>query len=710
MMGRDWTRNAMSPERDPPTRWQVKGGNNRRRTGRETANPSKEDVNIKWSTPLGSLCISEPVVANGLVWIGTNNDWERGSTDGTVLLCLRESNGEELYRYFSPRLPGGNAVDWTTFPLGCSPLIEGNHVWFTNNRCEVICLDISSLLADGKSKPTVAWKVDMREDLGVAPHGSIMFLARSCSVASYQDWIYVVTNNGVDRAHREVIAPRAPSLICFNKTNGDVVWEDNSPFDRILHGQWASPLVIEVEGRPQVIVPQGDGWLRSFDPAGDGEGGSKVLWEFDMNPKSSKWELHGRGDRNNILATPVFYDGRVYIANGQGPDHGEGVGRLCCIDPTKSGDISSELAVDANGQILNLSESLDRREQVLKKDERAIVNPNSGLVWEFGGIDQDGTITGRRGEYIFRRTFANVAVWDGLVIAPDLTGYVHCLDARSGKRYWEYDTLASIWAAPLIVDGKVYIADEDGIVTILRLSRELHKVEAIEMGPSIWVSPIFVNGVLYVTTNRNLFAIESQPPASGDNTNEREEASLLPMKVDRFEQRIAKKGKNRAPDAIFVPTPDDVVEKMLDLAQVTENDVVCDLGSGDGRIVIAAAKKYGCHAIGYEIDRELVAVSRENVQEAGVEELVRIEHEDIFARDYSEVSVVTMFLPSRVMDRLLPRLARLKPGSRIVSHHFSFSDIPPDETLDLDSKEDGSKHKVYLWNVPLNQPVRRRGT
>ena len=99
----------------------------------------------------------------------------------------------------------------------------------------------------------------MHEELGVWPHGSIMSLTRSCSPASYKNWLYVVTNNGVDEAHVNVIAPRAPSLVCFEKDTGRVVWEDNSPFDNILNGQWASPLVVEIDGQAQVIVPQGDG-------------------------------------------------------------------------------------------------------------------------------------------------------------------------------------------------------------------------------------------------------------------------------------------------------------------------------------------------------------------------------------------------------------------------------------------------------------------
>ena len=701
MMGRNGTRNAVSPEKNPPVYWQVKGGD-LLVEGDEGAESSDENVNVKWSAPLGTQCISEPAVSNGLIWIGTNN-YSRSERlpDGTVLLCLRESTGEELYRYFSPRLKEGRAVDWPTFPLGCTPLVEGDRLWFTNNRAEVICLNIAPLLGEHKGDPEVIWKVDMREELGVSPHGSIMFLSRTCSIASYQDWIYVVTNNGVNEAHLEVVAPRAPSLVCFNKKNGEVIWDDNSPFDRILHGQWASPLVVEVSGRTQVIVPQGDGWVRSFDPAGDGDGGSRVLWEFDMNAKASRWELGGRGTRNNILATPVFYDGRVYIATGQGPDHGEGVGRLCCIDPTKSGDISSELVVDPNGQILDLGKPFGRRDQTLEEGERAIANPNSGLVWEYGGVDQDGTITGRKGNYIFRRTVANVAASDGLVIAPDLTGYVHCLDAKTGKRYWEYDTLAAIWAAPLIVDGRVYIADEDGDVTILRLSRDLESPVTIGMQHSVYATPITVNGVLYIASWGRLVAIESERSKQGDERNGRANTPASLESDDRFAARIARRGKNRAPDAIYVATPQDVVERMLDVAQVTKQDVVCDLGSGDGRIVIAAAKRYGARAIGYEIEPGLIALSRKKVAQAEVSELVTIEHEDILSRDYSEVSVVTMFLPPLLMDRLLPQLAQLKPGSRIVSHHFAFTDIPPDETIEMDSNVDEGKHKVHLWNAPL---------
>ncbi len=96
-----------------------------------------------------------------------------------------------------------------------------------------------------------------------------------------------------------------------------------------------------------MIFGGGDGWVYSFDPQGDGDGKPKLLWKFDANPKDSKWVLGGRGTRNNIIATPVVYDGKVYVAVGQDPEHGEGIGHLWCIDPTKRGDVSPELAFNS---------------------------------------------------------------------------------------------------------------------------------------------------------------------------------------------------------------------------------------------------------------------------------------------------------------------------------------------------------------------------
>jgi predicted RNA methylase len=168
-------------------------------------------------------------------------------------------------------------------------------------------------------------------------------------------------------------------------------------------------------------------------------------------------------------------------------------------------------------------------------------------------------------------------------------------------------------------------------------------------------------------------------------------------------------GTGRAPDAIFVPTPHDVAARMLALAGVKKTDVVCDLGSGDGRIVIAAARTYGCRAMGYEIDAELVKESRDAAaKDAKVAELVRIEHQDLFTADFSGADVVTVYLPPRLLERLRPQLAKLKPGARIVSHFFEIPGVKADKSESFESTDDGDRHTLHLWTAPLKAPDEKK--
>jgi outer membrane protein assembly factor BamB len=166
---------------------------------------------------------------------------------------------------------------------------------------------------------------------------------------------------------------------------------------------------------------------------------------------------------------------------------------------------------------------------------------------------------------------------------------------------------------------------------------------------------------------------------------------------------VRAKAAPRRPDVIFVPTPQDVVEKMLDLAGVTKDDVVADLGCGDGRIVVTAAKAYGCKAVGYDLDKECVRLSLENVAKEGVEKLVRIQEEDILAADLRGVTVVTLYLGPAMNVKLVPQLEKLKPGARIVSHAFDMPGVVPDKVIDFRSAEDDIVRKLYLWTTPLKK-------
>ena len=158
-------------------------------------------------------------------------------------------------------------------------------------------------------------------------------------------------------------------------------------------------------------------------------------------------------------------------------------------------------------------------------------------------------------------------------------------------------------------------------------------------------------------------------------------------------------------DVLFISTPVEVIDKMLEMAQVKKDDLVYDLGCGDGRILIAAAKKHGCRAIGYEIDPELVKKARENVRKNKLQHLVTIEHKDIFEVDFTPADVITMYLTADLNVKLIPQLKKLRPGSRIVSHDFDMKGIKPDEVAFVTSKipDFVNEHLVYLWTAPLKK-------
>jgi LEA14-like dessication related protein len=156
-------------------------------------------------------------------------------------------------------------------------------------------------------------------------------------------------------------------------------------------------------------------------------------------------------------------------------------------------------------------------------------------------------------------------------------------------------------------------------------------------------------------------------------------------------------------DVIYVSTPHDIVDKMLKMAEVTKEDVVYDLGCGDGRIPVAAAKKYGCRAVGYDLDPARVEESRQNAGKNNVEHLVTIEQKDIFTVDLRAADVITLYLLPEMNQALIPQLKKLRPGSRIVAHNFGIPGIEPDKVEGFISCEDGLEHKVFLWIAPLQQ-------
>ena len=283
----------------------------------------------------------QPGRVAGVVFVGTNNEKVRDPKQGGdrgVLMAFRESDGEFIWQITHEKLSSGRVNDWPYQGVCSSPLVENGMVYYVSNRGEVIAADLQGFRATarttaregrkvrGQNDADILWRFDMMEEVGAFPHN----MSNSSPVV-FGDLIFVSTSNGQDESHVNVPSPKAPAIIAINKTTGKLAWEDNSVGDRMLHGQWSSPTVARIGDTTQVMIGQGDGWLRGYEATS-----GKKLWEFDTNPKDSVWPK----TRNELISTPVVYDGIVYIANGQDPEHGEGVGHLYAIDPTKRGDIT----------------------------------------------------------------------------------------------------------------------------------------------------------------------------------------------------------------------------------------------------------------------------------------------------------------------------------------------------------------------------------
>jgi outer membrane protein assembly factor BamB len=442
MWGGSPERNMVSHMKGLPTSWDIKTGKN-----------------VKWVAKLGSQTYGNPVVGGGVVLVGTNNELVRDPKqpgDRGVVMAFRESDGEFLWQATHEKLSAGRVNDWPFQGVASSPLIVGDRLYYVNNRAELICADLQGF-RDGNENDgpftdekftsqndvDIVWKLDMIEELGVFPHN----LANSSPVA-YENLIYVSTSNGQDESHVNIPSPRAPALIAVDIKTGKVVWEDGSPGDRILHGQWSTPTVAKVGDVVQVVMAQGDGWVRGFE-ALKGE----KLWEFDLNPKDSVWPK----TRNEVISTPVVVDSVVYLTNGQDPEHGEGVAHAYAIDATKRGDITQ-----------------------------------SGRIWHFDKI---------------RRSISTAAVHDGIVYLADFSGFLHALDAKTGTPFWTHDMFAAMWGSPMYIDGKIYLGDEDGDIAIMQAGKELKVLAEMNMGSSVYSTAVPANGVLFVSNRNLLYAL-----------------------------------------------------------------------------------------------------------------------------------------------------------------------------------------------------------
>lgn len=496
-----------------PGDWTMFGGTPNRNFVNTTAKnlPAEWDVEAKgdlvWAADLGSKAYGGPIVAGGRVFVGTNNQRPRNPKDVDdkgnaidlgVLMCFDEKSGKFLWQTTFPKLSAGRVVDWPKEGICSSPTVEGDTLYYVSNRCEVVSANVQ----DGK----INWTLDMMKDLGVFPHNLSV-----CSPLLIGDDLFIVTANGVDEGHINVPAPRAPSFIRVDKKTGKVLWTENAPtislttapkkgdekefFKNLVnrgmliqHGQWSNPAYGVVDGQPQVIFPGGEGILRSYDPMTN-----KLLWWFDCNPKDAEYELAGKGTRNDFIATPVIANGKVYIGVGQDPEHETGVGHFWCVDMSKRGDVSPELVVNPN---------------VWPPETKK--NPNSAMVWHYGGPTSPADRKKLGRNYYFGRTMSTASVHDGLCYIAELAGIVHCLDANTGEVYWTHDTNALSWASTYLADGKVYFGNDDGVVTVFKHGKKKEILAENDVGAKARATPVVANDTLFVMTENKLYAIKNK--------------------------------------------------------------------------------------------------------------------------------------------------------------------------------------------------------
>jgi outer membrane protein assembly factor BamB len=496
--------------------------------------------NIRWVARLGSNSFGNPTVAGGRVFVGSNNErgyvkrFPGGKVDLGTLLCFDEKDGKFLWQYSAAKLATGDKHDYAATGICSSPLVIGDRVYVVTNRCEVVCLDVKGFY-DGKNdgvedeanenmnEADVVWRFDMMKELGVEP----VFMTAS-NITALDAVLLIHTCNSADEKAQKIPKPDAPSFIALTTEEkaigpgaGRLRWKNNSPGANILHGSWSSPAMNPK--RREAYFAGGDAWLYAFDVPVDLQEAQdavtspskpRFLWKFDCNRKTAVWKSRGEGDRTSVIGTPVVVNDRGYIATGQITEHADTPAALICVDVAKArkfgGDVSEELVFNPKHDA-GKTPIPHKRELAADLAAGDIVkqNPNSALAWRYTGEDlnKNGKLDVAE---VFHRCISTVAVKDGLAFAVDMTGIIHCVDAKTGKAYWTHDMLAGSWSSPMIAGDRVYICNDNGEVIVFALAREKKVLAENDMKETIYSTPVVANGVLYIMTKSRLFAIEAK--------------------------------------------------------------------------------------------------------------------------------------------------------------------------------------------------------
>ncbi len=418
--------------------------------------------NIVWTVELGNETYGRPVVAGDAIYVGTDNARRMNpafqETAG-VLMAFHAKDGTFLWQDVAPRVDRG-LREFVLPSTTSAPYVEGNRLYYVTAECQLRSLDTQGFsdgentgpyrheTFQGAAAADIVWELDICGRLGVFPHE-----ATNSEVLPVGDLLMVSTSNGQNEGHNRVPSPRAPSLIAVDKRSGEVIWRAIGAGEHVLHGQWSSPAAANVNGRIQVLFGGGDGWLRSYDAASGHE-----VWRFDGNPKDARWLPRPRVlSRGSIIASPVFDDGRVFVAMGQSPGHGNGPSLIHAISPNGQGDVTA-----------------------------------SRLLWTSREVG---------------RVVGTPIAKDGLLYVGDLGGTIHCLDAATGAHVWRHETSEAIWGSLLLAGDRLYVGNEAGTMTVLRAGRRKELLREIEMGAALYSAPALVGDALFLATAIRLYLI-----------------------------------------------------------------------------------------------------------------------------------------------------------------------------------------------------------
>lgn len=471
--GEKFSRNMVSAERGLPDRFDPATGEN-----------------VKWTAELGTHNYVSPIIANGHVLIGTNNDHPRDphhAGDRAVLMCLEEKTGRLEWQFVSPKLSEDRKdpyLDWPQIGFASPPTVEGDRAYALTNRGEIACFDLKGMV-DGNQGPymgeathaapqgeppvemgpldaDVIWLHDLVAEAGIRTHDQV-----HGSILIDGDLLYVNSCNGVDNTHRVIRTPDAPALLVFDKKTGRIVARDDQRIGPdTFHVGWSSPSLGEVNGRKLIFLGGANGVCYAFDalkstpPEGE-VAKLHTVWKFDTDPTAPKQDIHKwvsnrREGPSIIYGMPVFVDGKIFLTSGGDMWWGKHQGWLKCIDANGQGDVTK-----------------------------------TAEIWSFP---------------LSRETTSTPAVADGLVYAADCGGTIYCVDAATGKPVWTHKANGDIWASPLVADGKVYIGTQRGQFLVLAAGREKKLLSEVNLGDKINGTATAANGVVYVPTMKRLFA------------------------------------------------------------------------------------------------------------------------------------------------------------------------------------------------------------